>query len=419
MALNIFKTIQRFRKNRKGFSLIEISVVILIIGVLIAGISQASDMIDEAALKGARTASRGSRIPRVKDLVLWVDAVSDGGSLTSVNKQAVDADTVTQLKDFNPNSNAKLTLSGSSTFSSNKISGLPGITLSSASSNNFKLTTRFDNSTGEYTIYLIYQPVALPASGAVGVILEKRNATSGVFPYRLEIDSGGLYRYSNSNSVVVYGSKKASAGKTNLIRISRSSIGAVVLEVDGSPASGTSASFIGNNDELIIGAQNGTTITNYVNGRIGELIIYERDLVLSEETDIENHLYKKWKLKKETSAVLGSCSVPAGATNVAVSSVPLGVTTAPCLAGFTGGPTLTCTAAAVTAGTGATVTSGSCAAGCVIDSSIYVVASGNYTIAAGTGPSVTCKINSGITRTTSCNGVNGVVTYGGAACVAP
>jgi len=122
MTLNIFKTIQRFRKNRKGFSLIEISVVILIIGVLIAGISQASDMIDEAALKGARTASKGSRVGRVKDLVLWIDAVSDGGSLTSTSKQAVDGEVVTQLKDMNPRSSAKLTLAGASSFSSNKVS---------------------------------------------------------------------------------------------------------------------------------------------------------------------------------------------------------------------------------------------------------------------------------------------------------
>ena len=415
MAINIFKKIQRFRKNRKGFSLIEISVVILIIGVLIAGISQASDMIDEAALKGARTASRGSRIPRVKDLVLWVDAVSDGGSLTSVNKQAVDGDTVTQLKDFNPNSNAKLTLSGSSTFSSNKISGLPGITLSGASPNNFKLTTRFDNSTGEYTIYLIYQPVALPASGAVGVILEKRNATSGVFPYRLEIDSGGFYRYSNSNSVVVYGSKKALAGKTNLIKISRSLSGAVVLEVDGSIASGTSASFIGNNDELIIGAQNGTAITNYVNGRIGELIIYERDLVLSEETDIENHLYKKWKLKKEASTVLGSCTIPLAVTNVAVSSVPVGVTKVPCLAGYTGDVTLTCAAANSEA-----TASGACAKGCIIDSSTYFVPNGNYTIAASTNQDVKCiNLNTRTLNAVCSAGGTPTLTYNGTLCSAP
>lgn len=334
MTLNIFKTIQRFRKNRKGFSLIEISVVILIIGVLIAGISQASDMIDDSALKGARAGSRGSRVPRVKDLVLWLDATADGATLASASstKQAVDGDAVTVWKDSNPNSSSKFTLVGTSFFNSNKISGLPGITLSSASSNNFKLTDRFDNSTGEYTIYLVYQPVALPASGTVGVIMEKRNATSAIFPYRLEIDSGGFYRYSNSNNFVLYGSKKASAGNIDLIRITRSSAGSVVLEVDGSSASGTSATPIRNNDELVIGARNGATMSNYVNGRIGEVIIYERDLVETEEADIESYLYKKWKLKKETSLVLGSCTIPGAAANIAVSSVPLGTTTVPCLA---------------------------------------------------------------------------------------
>ena len=253
MTLNIFKTIQRFRKNRKGFSLIEISVVILIIGVLIAGISQASDMIDDSALKGARAGSRGSRVPRIKDLVLWLDATADGATLSSASstKQAVDIDPVTVWKDSNPNSSSKLTLAGASTFSSNKVGGLPGITLNGSSSF-FKLTDRFDNSTGEYVIYLVYQPVALPVSGTVGVIMEKRNASSAIFPYRLEIDSGGFYRYSNSNNFVLYGSKKASAGNIYLIKIKRSSAGSVSLDVDSSPASGTSASVIRNNDELII-----------------------------------------------------------------------------------------------------------------------------------------------------------------------
>lgn len=411
MTLNIFKTIQRFRKNRKGFSLIEISVVILIIGVLIAGISQASDMIDDSALKGARTASRGSRVPRIKDLVLWLDATADGATLASASstKQAVDGDAVTVWKDFNPNSSAKFTLAGTSTFSSNKVGGLPGITLN-GSTNFFKLTDRFDNSTGEYTIYLVYQTVGLPASGTVGVIMEKRNATSAIFPYRLEIDSNGFYRYSNSNNFVLYGSKKASAGNIDVIRITRSSAGAVALEVDSSPATGNSASVIRNNDELIIGAQNGTSISNYVNGRIGEVIIYERDLVPSEKTDIENYLYKKWKLKKETSAVLGSCSIPASATNVAVSSVPVGVATVPCVAGYTGGVTFNCTAA----GTAATFT-GTCAAGCVIDSATYIVASGNYTIAASTAPNVTCKTSANA-RTATCPAGGGSITYGGAVC---
>jgi prepilin-type N-terminal cleavage/methylation domain-containing protein len=331
MTLNIFKTIQRFRKNRKGFSLIEISVVILIIGVLIAGISQASDMIDEAALKGARTASKGSRVGRVKDLVLWLDAVSDGGSLTAANKQAVDADPVTQLKDMNPRSSAKLTLAGTSTFSSNKVSGLPGLVFN-GSSHFFKLADRFDNSTGEYTIYLVYQPVAIPAS-ASHVIFEKRNtAQSGAFPYKLEIESTGFYKFSDSNGSL-YGAKKASTGKVNLIKLTRSSAGKLEIFVDDVIKSGSdNSTSVVNSFELIIGAQNGSSLSNYANGRIGELIIFERDLAPAEKADIEAYLFKKWKIEKDaTKASVCSTSTVANSTGTMLVGAP----SFSCVAGYT------------------------------------------------------------------------------------
>ncbi len=62
--------------KRKGFTLIEIAVVILVIGVLIAGISQAMEMFAEASLKSARNLSKSSRISRIDDLTLWLDGTS-------------------------------------------------------------------------------------------------------------------------------------------------------------------------------------------------------------------------------------------------------------------------------------------------------------------------------------------------------
>jgi prepilin-type N-terminal cleavage/methylation domain-containing protein len=326
MTLNLFKTIQRFRKNRKGFSLIEISVVILIIGVLIAGISQASDMIDEAALKGARTASKGSRVGRIRDLVLWLDAVSDGGSLTATSKQAVDGDPVTQLKDLNPRSSAKFTLAGTSTFSSNKVSGLPGLNLN-GESNFFKLNDRFDNSTGEYTIYLVYQPVVIPT--ATTVILEKRSATGTVFPYKLELESTGFYKLSD-NTGSVYGAKKASAGKVNVIALTRSAL-TLGIEVDDVYKSDTGGTGV-NSDELIIGAQNAAPLAVFNKGRIGELIIYERNLVASEKDDIELYLFKKWKIEKDATKA-GVCSTSAVANSVGTMAV--GASSFSCLPGYT------------------------------------------------------------------------------------
>ena len=412
MALNIFKTIQRFRKNRKGFSLIEISVVILIIGVLIAGISQASDMIDEAALKGARTASRGSRVPRVKDLVLWVDAVSDGASLTAAGKQAVDDQAVTQLKDLNPRSSAKLTLTGTGTsiFNSNKVSGLPGLNLSG--SNYFKLTDRFDNSTIDYTIYLVYQPAVLPSSGTQ-FIFEKRSSVGATFPYRLEIDSAGFYKFSDSAvAVAAYGAKKASAGKVNIIRLARSSAASLSIVVDDVPnvavAGSTSAI---NSDELIIGAKNAASPTNHANGRLGELIIFERDLVSSEEADIETYLFRKWKVEKDATKA-GVCSTSTVANSVGTMAV--GASIFSCLPGYTFAPGATpptCSGApnlTFVVGT-ATCTKSSC------------IATASDKIAAGTVVPVgnacpagtTCK--SGTTGTPTCSCVVGtlVLTTGG------
>ena len=282
-----------FKRNQKGFSLVEISVVILIIGILIAGISQASDMIDEANLKGARSASKGSRLSRTRDLVLWLDATADGTALSSVNKQVADNESVAQWKDSNPNSTAGFTFTGvAPQYNVNKTSGLPGISFDAASSNYLKLTSKFDSSAVDYTIYLVYQPVDTSAS----VIMEKRNASPGAaFPYKLEIESG-FYKFSDSVGSVV-GVKKPSAGKVNLIRLSRSIGGALTIAVDDVTTAGSGGTAV-NSEELIIGAKNAATPTNFIKGRIGELIIFDRDLNPVEKSDIEKYLYKKWKLSK-------------------------------------------------------------------------------------------------------------------------
>jgi prepilin-type N-terminal cleavage/methylation domain-containing protein len=399
MTLNIFKTIQRFRKNRKGFSLIEISVVILIIGVLIAGISQASDMIDEAALKGARAASKGSRVGRIKDLVLWIDAVSDGGSLTEASKQAVDADPVTQLKDMNPRSSAKLKLTGTSFFSSNKVSGLPGLVFN-GSSHFFKLADRFDNSTGEYTIYLVYQPVAIPASGS-HVIFEKRNITQTLpFPYKLELDSTGFYKFSDSNGSL-FGAKKASTGKVNLIKLTRSSAGKLEIFVDDVIKSGSdNSTSVVNSFELTIGAQNGTPLSKYANGRIGELIIFERDLATAEKADIEAYLFKKWKIEKDATKA-STCAVTGDAN--ALGSMEVGASLYACKPGYAfvqGGTAPTCLAAPAL-----TFAKGTAAClGCVVPTSANFTTSPTIPLS-GSAVTLTCKFG-GTTRSVTCPTAN-------------
>ncbi|MFZ9180693.1 MAG: prepilin-type N-terminal cleavage/methylation domain-containing protein [Rickettsiales bacterium] len=58
---------------KKAFSLIEISIVILIVGILIAGISKAIDLIIDSKINSARSVTKGSQIIRIPNLVLWLE----------------------------------------------------------------------------------------------------------------------------------------------------------------------------------------------------------------------------------------------------------------------------------------------------------------------------------------------------------
>jgi prepilin-type N-terminal cleavage/methylation domain-containing protein len=65
---------QKVSKNfKKGFSLIEISIVLLIIGILISGILVGQDLILDAKIKSAQNLTRTSPVNKIPDLTLWLD----------------------------------------------------------------------------------------------------------------------------------------------------------------------------------------------------------------------------------------------------------------------------------------------------------------------------------------------------------
>ena len=63
---------------KKAFSLIELSVVVLIIGILIAGISQSSRLVRAMKLSTARSLTRSSDVNSIQNLTAWFDATAEG-----------------------------------------------------------------------------------------------------------------------------------------------------------------------------------------------------------------------------------------------------------------------------------------------------------------------------------------------------
>ncbi len=115
-------------KPNKAFSLVELSIVILIIGVLIAAVGQGIDLLQDGRLTAARMISQSSKVSSISGLVMWIDATSDKAFITS----EIDGDTasISAWYDVNQQSISKNnflqpTLTSKPTYKANVINGLP------------------------------------------------------------------------------------------------------------------------------------------------------------------------------------------------------------------------------------------------------------------------------------------------------
>lgn len=92
------------QKTNKAFSLIELSIVILIIGVLIAGVVSGSNLYAKFKITTAQGLTRGSEVNGIKNLVLWYE--------TSLNEsfpsgQNIEGMQISAWYDINPQKQIK------------------------------------------------------------------------------------------------------------------------------------------------------------------------------------------------------------------------------------------------------------------------------------------------------------------------
>ena len=61
-------------RSNKAFSLIELSIVILIVGILVAGVTSSSRLIKKMKLITAQNLTNSSPIHSIKGLALWLES---------------------------------------------------------------------------------------------------------------------------------------------------------------------------------------------------------------------------------------------------------------------------------------------------------------------------------------------------------
>ena len=286
---------------KKAFSLIEISIVILIIGILVASISNGIDMFKETKLTNARNLTLSSRVSRINGLVAWFETTLSNnfsyGTTTYNDIDNLKENTyVNRWKDINPLSIQKNHAIQNTQANQPKIiidskSSLPMVNFTTASSQFFYLpdgTVPYKNS--EYTVIIVSQPHAFCGCVVLGSGNGATNQSNS-FKY----NTGGYFInfWWNSASDLLI-SNSVVLNKTNIITITYNQsqrFGYFNGNLKATSSVTNRASTPINNR---IGSRTGA---EYFTGNIAEIIIFDRAIHDSERNDIEKYLSKKWSIE--------------------------------------------------------------------------------------------------------------------------
>jgi prepilin-type N-terminal cleavage/methylation domain-containing protein len=138
---------RKFRKKLRAFSLIELSVVILIIGILVAGAAGGAKMINVFRLQTAQTLTLSSPVITTKGLVLWLESSMPESFLSA---ETEDGAQLTRWLDRNPQVSTKLLAtttasSGITLKAKSNIYSLPAVYFNGSSAAAFTLSNGTSN----------------------------------------------------------------------------------------------------------------------------------------------------------------------------------------------------------------------------------------------------------------------------------
>jgi prepilin-type N-terminal cleavage/methylation domain-containing protein len=314
------------KRSRFGFSLIELSIVILVIGILVIGITKGSRVISEANLKSARALTASSPAVSIPDLLMWLDATSDKAFIDS---ERSDGGSVSNWYNNNPqrigggNNVAQTNANKKPLYIRSAIGSLPAIRFDGINdflTSNLSSDTTVNLPTGNSprTLFVVFGN----ASGNPG-------SWNFVFHYGTDgqtdrtFDLGACLTSSGGNPASLHmwnteyltNVKNGCDGKRYVAAVTYKGVSGsstsngisfyinstyypnnnAVARTDGSTGSSAPLTLNTTSNDLHIGSRmNGS---NPFKGDVGEVIMFGRRLSDNERISVENYLKQKWQIQ--------------------------------------------------------------------------------------------------------------------------
>lgn len=290
-------------RKYKGFTLIELAVVIIIIAILSVGIIKASHVINSAGLANARSITARSPVPSIEGLMSWYEA-SMAESFSGPDKM-IDGAQIEAWYNINPSTinidrdlhKATRTPDADTVFRLDGINGVPGIEFAGTGSS----MLRSEDFLGRTDVF--FEPISItivfkPYSNNSRKLFDNYNAAG--LPRWVEINSTYLHVFRG-------GGPNTSAGTADDIENGNN----YILIANYEP--GVDAKIFLNDVETEIvavdakwGGLRGLTIggacihydgsTNSFHGIISEFIVFNKALKLEDRREIMRYLSLKYKI---------------------------------------------------------------------------------------------------------------------------
>ena len=290
--------------KKKAFSLIELSIVILIIGILVAGVTQSSRLVKQFRLQTARQLTMNSPISSIGNLNLWLETTleksfnesetSNGSPITkwfdvnpqSISKNDAYQNTVARAPIYNFNESLPLV-----NFNGNgdgQFFNLPDNTIPSGDSAFtifFAIRLAKDAAARFHDILLAglwSNPITLlridNGSGFKFTIFSGGGSTTLIWPKTPNQQLGTLILftagYNNTNQ------------RSFLINVN--GVLATQMNVPDARSTGTNYNMISGNPWVNF---------EYFRGDIAELVIFSKFLNTEDRQAVEAYILKKWSIK--------------------------------------------------------------------------------------------------------------------------
>ena len=285
------------QSRKKAFSLIELSVVSVIIGVLIAGIMSGKRLISQSSLQGARALTKTSAIQSIPDLTLWLEPALEGSitGATSVNNLS-NGDAISSWNDISGNVINVTQSSNYPTYLTSGINNLPSINFN-GTNNYLSSTSQTPISAGDDTFTFV---AVWSGSSVSKTIFEQNNngtLTNGARAALVTSSINGQYGFDGES--ISFKTTTYSPGSPTISIVTVDGVGTVnIYNKSNTATSGTIASATQNvtNNIFIIGAKGLSAKTEFFNGQISEIMVFDRELSAIEVSIVNQYLSKKYNI---------------------------------------------------------------------------------------------------------------------------